>query len=193
MPRLSGTLAQRRSEIDFSLTDPYLFDRNLVGGVDIFHVAEQQPERFRATTNVVRASRYGSAMRSTSICGKPSPTTLVDRNVYDVTSDASLYIQNEAGGTLLSQIGQTLTLDYRDSRTDPHSGFVVRYGLDIAGLGGTAHYVRNKLDGTYYIPLERYTGDSDWSIAVSGAVPAISSRSIGRQFREPDRPVLPGG
>ncbi len=35
---LSGVLAQRRSEIDFSLTDPYLFDRNLVGGFDLFHV-----------------------------------------------------------------------------------------------------------------------------------------------------------
>ena len=80
-----------------------------------------------------------------------------------------MYIQNQAGGTLLSQIGQTLTLDYRDSRTDPHSGFIIRYGLDFAGLGGTAHYVRNKIDGTYYIPLERYTGDSAWGIAVSGS------------------------
>ncbi len=40
---LSGVLAQRRSEVDFSMTDPYLFDRNLVGGFDVFHVAEQQP------------------------------------------------------------------------------------------------------------------------------------------------------
>jgi outer membrane protein insertion porin family len=61
-----------------------------------------------------------------------------------------------------------LSLDYRDSRSDPHSGFIVRYGLDFAGIGGTAHYIRNKVDSSYFIPLDIITGNSDWSIAVSG-------------------------
>ena len=78
--------------------------------------------------------------------------SFVDRDVYNVANTASLYIQNEAGGSTLSQIGQTLTLDYRDSRSDPHSGFVIRYGLDFAGVGGSAKYVRNKIDTTYLHP-----------------------------------------
>ncbi len=165
---LSGTLAQRRSEIDFSLTDPYLFDRNLVGGFDLFHVQNNNQ-----SISAYNERRSGFSLRLgyelNEHLRQAVSYTLVDRNVYDVTNNASLYIQNQAGGTLLSQIGQTLTLDYRDSRTDPHSGFIIRYGLDVAGLGGTAHYVRNKIDGTYYYPLERYTGDSAWGIAVSGS------------------------
>ena len=93
----------------------------------------------------------------------------MQRSVSDVNEGASLYILNSAGTTLLSQIGQTLTLDYRDSRVDPHAGFVLRWGLDVAGLGGTAHYVRNKVDGTYFIPLDRFTGNSDWGIAISAS------------------------
>ena len=48
----------------------------------------------------------------------------------------------------LSQIGQTLALDYRDSTVDPHTGFITRVGTDFAGVGGDAKFVRTKLDGT---------------------------------------------
>ena len=164
---LSGVLAQKRSEINFSATDPYFLDQNLVAGVDVFHVQNNNQ-----SISAYNERRTGFTLRLgyeiNDHLRQAYAYSLVDRNVYDVNTDASLYIQNQAGGTLLSQIGQTLTLDYRDSRTDPHSGFVVNYGLDIAGLGGTAHYVRNKLDAVGYIPLERYTGDSDWVIAISG-------------------------
>ena len=171
---LSGVLAQKRSEINFSATDPYFLDQNLVAGIDIFHVENNNQSIAnydeRRTGFTLRTGYQFNEHLSQAIA-----YSLVDRSVYDVDTDASLYVQNEAGGTLLSQIGQTLTLDYRDSRSDPHSGFIVRYGLDVAGLGGTAHYVRNKLDGTYYIPLERLTGDADWGISVSAGTGYLQS------------------
>ena len=164
---LSGVLAQKRSEVDLSVTDPYFLDRNLVAGFDLFHV-----ENNNQTIAAYDERRTGGALRLgyeiSDHLRQAISYSIVDRNVYNVNTNASLYVQNQAGGSLLSQIGQTLTLDYRDSRTAPHTGFVINYGLDVAGLGGTAHYVRNKIDGVYYIPLERYTGDSDWGIAVSG-------------------------
>ena len=33
---INGVLAQRRSSIDLSVTDPYFLDRNLVAGFDLF-------------------------------------------------------------------------------------------------------------------------------------------------------------
>ncbi len=171
---VSGVLAQKRSEINFSATDPYFLDQNLVAGIDIFHVQNNNQ-----SISAYNERRTGFTLRLgyeiNEHLRQAYAYSLVDRNVYDVNSDASLYIQNSAGGTLLSQIGQTLTLDYRDSRTDPHSGFVINYGLDFAGLGGTAHYVRNKIDSTAYVPLERYTGDSDWVLAVSGGAGYLNS------------------
>ena len=187
---LSGVLAQRRSEVDLSVTDPYFLDRNLVGGFDIFHVQNNNQN-----ISAYDERRTGGALRLgyeiSDHLRQALSYSIVDRNVYNVGTNASLYIQNQAGGSLLSQVGQTLTLDYRDSRTAPHAGFVINYGLDVAGLGGTAHYVRNKIDGVYYIPLERLTGDSDWGIAVSAGSGYLFNLS-GRQENIVDRFFLGG-
>ena len=159
-------LAQLRSEVNFSLTDPYFLDRNLVAGVDIYHV-----ENNNQNISQYDERRTGATLRMgyefTEHLRQALTYSVVDRNVTNIQPGSSIFILQQAGSSLLSQVGQTLSLDYRDSRTDPHTGFIVRYGLDVAGLGGTAHYVRNKLDTTYFIPLERYTGDPDWGIAIS--------------------------
>ena len=164
---VNGVLAQKRSEINLSLTDPYFLDRNIVAGIDVFRVQNnnQNTAQYseRRTGGAVRLGyEFNDHLR------QALNYTIVERNVYNVATTASLIIQDEVGASLLSQIGQTLTLDYRDSRIDPHSGFVLRGGTDFAGLGGDAHFVRTKLDGTYFIPLESITGDADWSVAISG-------------------------
>jgi outer membrane protein insertion porin family len=164
---LNGVLAQLRSEVNFSLTDPYFLDRNLVAGVDIFHV-----DNNNQTISQYDERRTGFSLRMgyefNEHLRQALTYSLVDRNVYNIEQGSSLFIAQQAGGTLLSQIGQTLSLDYRDSRSDPHTGFIIRYGTDFAGIGGTAHYIRNKIDSTYFIPLDIFTGNSDWGIAVSG-------------------------
>ncbi len=187
---VNGVLAQRRSEINLSVTDPYFLDRNLVTGFDIFRV--QNNNQNIASYNERRTGgdlRMGYEINDH--LRQAINYTAVARTVYDVSDTASLYIQNEAGSSFLSQIGQTLTLDYRDSRTAPHTGFVINYGLDVAGLGGSAKFVRNKVDGVYYIPLERFTGDPDWGIAISGGAGYLLPFN-GRQESIVDRFFLGG-
>ena len=96
--------------------------------------------------------------------------TLTDREVYDIAQNASRYIQEQKGETLLSQLGQTLTYDFRDSIIDPRRGGVVRVGTDFAGLGGDVAYIRARLDGSYYIPFEQYLGDPDYVLSISAGV-----------------------
>jgi outer membrane protein insertion porin family len=164
---LNGVLAQLRSEVNFSLTDPYFLDRNLVAGIDIFHV-----DNNNQTISQYDERRTGFSLRMgyefNEHLRQALTYSLVDRNVYNIEEGSSLFIEQQEGQTILSQIGQTTTLDYRDSRSDPHSGFLLRYGLDFAGIGGTAHYFRNKVDANYLIPLDIFTGNSDWGISVSG-------------------------
>ena len=90
--------------------------------------------------------------------------SIVQRDVYDVQTNASIYVLDQQGTSLLSQVGQTLSLDYRDSTIDPHSGFIVRLGNDFAGLGGDVDFIRSKIDTTVFVPLDRFTGNSDWGI-----------------------------
>jgi len=186
---INGVLAQRRSQIDLSVTDPYFLDRNLVAGFDLFSVRNNNQD-----IAAYNESRLGGALRLgyefNEHLRQAWTYTLVSRNVFDVQPGASIYILNQQGTSLLSQIGQTLSLDYRDSRTEPHEGFLVRLGTDVAGLGGTARYVRTKLDGTYFISLERLTGDSDWGIALSAGGGYLAQ--LGREEKIIDRFFLGG-
>ena len=188
--RISAVLAQRRNEINLSLTDPYLFDRNLVGGFDLFRVSNNN----QSISNYSE-TRTGFSLRLgyefNEHLRQALSYSLVQRNVNNISTQASLYIQDEAGTSLLSQVGQTLTLDYRDSRTDPRQGFVVNYGLDVAGLGGTAHYVRNKVDGTIFFPLEQTFGDPDYGLVFSAGAGVLTPIG-GSQERIIDRFFLGG-
>jgi outer membrane protein insertion porin family len=163
---LNGVLAQLSSQLNLSVTDPYFLDRNLVAGFDIFHV--QNDNQSIASYS---ERRTGGALRLgyefNEHLRQAWTYTLVNRNVYNVQSGASIYVLNQAGQSLLSQIGQTISLDYRDSRTDPHDGFLISLGTDYAGLGGTANYFRTKIDAKYLISLENYLGDPDWVLAFS--------------------------
>ena len=186
---INGVLAQKRSQVDLSITDPYFLDRNLVAGFDLFHVRNNNQD-----IAAYNERRTGGALRLgyefNEHLRQAWTYTVVDRNIYNVQSGASIYVTNQAGGSLLSQIGQTLSLDYRDTRTDPHDGFIIRLGTDFAGLGGTARYLRTKVDGTYFIPLERFTGDADWSIAISAGAGYLAQ--LGKEEKIIDRFFLGG-
>jgi outer membrane protein insertion porin family len=163
---VNGILAQKESQIDLSVTDPYFLDRNLVAGFDLFRVQNNNQDiaqyNERRTGGSLRMGyEFNEHLRQSWTY------SLVSRDVYDVADTASIYIKDQAGQSTLSQLGQTITLDYRDSKIDPHTGFVIRAGTDFAGIGGTEDFIRTKLDGSYYIPLDAWTGNSDWGFALS--------------------------
>ena len=186
---INGVLAQKRSQVDLTVTDPYFLDRNLVAGFDLFHVRNNNQD-----IAAYNERRTGGALRIgyefNEHLRQAWTYTLVDRNVYNVQSGASIYVVNQAGTSLLSQIGQTISLDYRDSRTDPRDGFIVRLGTDLAGLGGTARYLRAKVDGNYFIPLESLTGDPEWSVVLSAGAGYL--KQLGREEKIIDRFFLGG-
>jgi outer membrane protein insertion porin family len=159
--RLQAVLAQRRSQADFSVTDPQFLGRNLVAGFDAFYLQRNLQEI--ASYN---ERRYGMVLRAgydfNERLRQSWAYSLVNRNIYDVQSDASRFIIEQQGATLLSQIGTSLIYDARDSRVEPRNGYLVRIGGDFAGIGGDVNYIRLRIDGAYYIPFERLLGDPDY-------------------------------
>lgn len=164
---IGGIIAQKQTSVTASLTDPYFLDRNLAAGVDLFDIVNNNQAIAQ-----YNESRLGFTLRAGYAINdhltQSWAYSLIERNVYSVQTGASIYVRDQAGKTLLSQPGTVISLDYRDSKTNPHTGFIVRYGVDWAGAGGDVYYLRNKIDGAYYIPLDYFTGNSDWGIAESG-------------------------
>ena len=181
--RINTTIAQRRSQVDLSVTDPSFLDRNLSVGLDLFYIQRDLREY-----SGYEERRAGGALRAgyefNERLRQSWAYTLSRRNVFNVDQGVSRYIAEQKGVTWLSQIGQTLTYDTRDSRLDPHSGYVLRLGTDLAGLGGDVAYVRARLDGNYFIPFERWLGDPDYVLSLS------ASGGIMRSFNDkPERIV----
>ncbi len=166
---INGVLAQRRSSINASVTDPYFLDRNLVAGVDLFLIQTNN-----LGTQPYDEKRLGGSVRMgydiNEHLRQVWSYSLIDRDVYNITATTSPIILNQAGWTLLSQISQLTTLDYRDSRLFPHSGWAVDLGADYAGLGGSVDFIRSNLSGAYYIPLERLMGDDQWVIKFGASI-----------------------
>ena len=164
---ITGTLGAYESQLDLSATDPYFLDRNLVAGADLFYLNNNNQY-----VAVYSEMRIGATLRLgyayNDHVSQSFSYLVTDRDVNNLQEFASIYVQDEAGYSLLSQLGQTLSFDYRDSRVNAHSGFIVRLGTDLAGLGGDEKYLRAKIDGTYFLPLDRFTGNADWGIAFSG-------------------------
>ncbi|WP_199707996.1 outer membrane protein assembly factor BamA [Teichococcus wenyumeiae] len=181
--RINTTIAQRRSQVDLSVTDPSFLDRNLSVGLDLFYVQRDLREY-----SGYEERRAGGALRAgyefNERLRQSWAYTLSRRNVFNIDEGVSRYIAEQKGVTWLSQIGQTLTYDTRDSRLDPRSGYVVRLGTDLAGLGGDVAYVRARVDGNYFIPFERWLGDPDYVLSLS------ASGGIMRSFNDkPERIV----
>ena len=171
--RFQTLLAQRRTQVDVSVTDPSFLDRNLSAGVDLFYITRDLREvasYAEKRTGVVFRAGYEFNER----VRQSWAYSLVQREVYDVQSDASRFIREQTGTTVLSQIGTTLSYDVRDSRIEPRSGYIIRLGTDVAGLGGDVAYVRWRGDVAGYIPLERILGDSDYVIALQAGVGLLS-------------------
>ena len=163
---INATVGEYESQVDISATDPYFLDRNLVAGADIFFLSNNNPY-----VQAYDETRYGLSLRLgyqfNDHVSQAWTYTLSDRDVSNIQTYASTFVEDEAGWSLLSQVGQTLSFDWRDSRLATTSGFILRLGTDFAGLGGSEQYIRSKLDGTYWIPLEYFTGDPRWNISLS--------------------------
>lgn len=150
--RLSATLAQRRTQIKLSFTEPYFQDREVAAGFDLF----------RTTTNLQRTSSHdqeaiGGGLRA----GYPITEHLSQRwgynikqtTITDVKPTASAFIKAQEGDNLLSEVTHTLSYDQRDSAISPTQGYIIRLQNDLAGLIGDSQFTRNSLEGAQYYPI----------------------------------------
>ena len=150
--RFGATVSGRTKQVTTSFTEPHFMDRDLSAGVDLF--ANQTNNQDLSSYNTDTA---GFTLRM----GYPLSEQLRQRLNYsfhddtisDVPSTASIYIMDQAGTSVTSSVGQTLTYDARDSKLDPTLGFISHLDTDVAGAGGSRKWFKARLGGTQYYPL----------------------------------------
>ena len=151
--RIGATISGRTKQIDTSFTEPYFLDRNLSAGVDLFRIqTDNQDLSSYDETSTGFTLRLGYPL-SDELRQKLT-YTFHDDKIDDVPSDASLFIIDQQGTSVTSAVGQELDYDTRDSKLDPTMGFITHVNTDFAGVGGSRKYLRLRLGGTQYIPLD---------------------------------------
>lgn len=143
------TISGRRQDIQLSFTEPYLFDRELAAGFDIFRTqTDFQSESSFDETSIGGTLR--AAYPLTERLRHGVRYTLRQDEIENVGNNASVFIQAEEGKRTTSSVGHTLTYDIRDTRFLPSEGYILRLDQDVAGLGGDNRFLRNEARADVY-------------------------------------------
>ena len=158
---LSANYSKYDKSGDISFTEPYLFDKNISGGMDIYR-RDYNNGYFSTATATYQQSTTGAQFRVgiplseyTSVLGTYTlnfDNVSVDKATYYTTDStgaqtcnpllAGRYLCESVGSTTSSIIGGTLVYQNLDNALHPTRGKVASSTLEVAGLGGNKHYVR---------------------------------------------------
>ncbi len=163
--RLGFTLGSSSQQIDLSFTEPYFLDRDVSAGFDLYRREEDNQDESsydeKQTGIGLRSGfRYSEALSQSVRYG-------FEVNEYsEIDDDASRLLREEDPEFSESTIGHTLTYDQRDSTISPKEGYFMQLSNDFAGLGGSETYLRTRVNGGYYYPLDR---EQEWVLSTKGS------------------------
>ncbi len=193
--RTSVNYSSYSKSVELGFTEPYLFDRNIAVGGDIFRRDynsfnfignnrntnySQITTGFQLRTGVPLtefwsfAGRYGLSLDDISLA----------RQFLDAAGNCDplvggRYLCDAIGKRTTSSLGYSLVFDNLNNRVRPSRGQRFVFSQDFAGLGGSVKYIRSRVDGAKYWPV---LGNFIFSVAGEGGyiLPFGKSRGVGQ-------------
>ncbi|WP_085998847.1 outer membrane protein assembly factor BamA [Novosphingobium sp. Rr 2-17] len=170
---ISGSISQYSKSVEGSFVEPYLFNKNMSLGVDLYRrdynnayynsdnnktyeqattgmqvrlgvpLTEYLTTIFRYTLNYDEVSLDKDTYYSTRVNGTSQCDPIL----------AGTYLCEAIGKRLSSIVGSSLIYDKLDNRMRPTRGFTATLSGDVAGLGGDVKYARVSVKATQYFNL----------------------------------------
>jgi len=149
---LSGTVSSKSERYQLSFTEPWLFDKPITAGVDIFKTDREYPDFTRGSYGF--DVRLGFPVYERDTRGYLT-YKLEEVTVKDVSSGASELIREQEGKTTTSSLSGTLRRDTRDDAFFPTEGSTTSLSVEYAGgiLGGDNNFIKYIAEGVKYFPL----------------------------------------
>lgn len=162
--RLSSSISSYSKSIELGFTEPYLFDRNLALGFDIFR---RDYNSFTYNTSGNRETTYEQTTTGFQIRAGTAITeywsaqlrygfSVDDVGLSSVYFDddgdciAGRYLCEALGRNTTSSVGYSLVNDTLDNRMRPTRGQRFILSQDFAGLGGSVKYLRSRVNYDKY-------------------------------------------
>jgi len=169
--RASVNWSSYSKSVELGFTEPYLFDKNVAIGGDIFrrdynafnYVGDQRQTTYTqvSTGFQIRAGlplteywslsgRYGLSYDEV---GLDKSTYYSNNGVTGAVCDplkAGRYLCDAVGNRVTSSVGYSLVYDSLNNRLRPTRGQRGVFSQDFAGLGGDVRYIRTRFEGAKY-------------------------------------------
>lgn len=188
---LNADFGQIRRNFSLDLTEPYLLDTQVTAGLSIFNWQLIFNEFTRGGTGGSVRTFYplsgfgwyrllGFSLLDSRI---GLEYRLEQAEISDVSSTASSQIRTQQGTTLISSLTPRFLRDTRNHPFDPTAGSLQDLGLEVAGVGGSAKFIKLEARGRWYYPF--YKSDT------FGTFVASTGGTLGYGFGYGDQRELP--
>ena len=174
--RLRAQIGSSQRNFLLSFTEPWLFDHPISAGFDAYLTENLNDNTtgYAYTQKTIGGDlRLGKAINDNLSVG--AVYRLEHINISDLNSGVSEALAEQAGNSLVSSLGFSVTNDYRDSKLSPTKGWIITNSADIAGgpLGGDKNFYRLQTSGEYYYPIK--INDVTTVLEVSGRTGIVQS------------------
>jgi outer membrane protein insertion porin family len=175
----------RTSQLQLSFEEPWLFDRELAFGTDIFASRSEYKKsdhNYAGSSYNERHLGFETSFRKRIVELLEGRTYYrLDRTrIYDVEMHAplTLHEEEEIGARWISKVGLTLQRDSRDSLLYPTIGNRVEMETSYAGLGGDVHYLNFDLHAGQWVKLSNFHTQTLSFIAKAGTIKNFRGESV---------------
>ncbi len=160
---LSGTVSHTSQRYVLGFTEPWLFDKPISAGLDIYNTEQTYPDftlrkkGFDLRGGFPLVGRYTKGFLTYK---------LENIDIANVLPTASSFIQAQAGKATESSITAMMSRDTRNDAFFPTEGSVATLSVQFAGgpLGGTSYFIKYEGNAIKYFPLPYET-----AVSVRGA------------------------
>jgi len=167
--RLRAQIGSSQRNFLLSFTEPWIFDHPISAGFDGYYTENLKDGSTGFSYDQKTAGgdlRLGKSFNDNLSVG--SVYRLEQIKISNLDSGVSSALAEQAGTSLVSSLGFSVTNDYRDSKLSPTRGWAITNNADLAGgpLGGDKNFYRLQTSGEYFYPIKIH--DVTTVIEVSG-------------------------
>jgi len=182
--RLRAQIGSSQRNFLLSFTEPWLFDHPVSAGFDAYYTVNLKDGSTGFSYDQKTTGgdlRLGKSFNDHFSVG--SVYRLEQIKISSLDSGVSSALAEQAGTSLVSSLGLSVTNDYRNSRLSPTRGWAITNSADLAGgpLGGDKNFYRLQTSGEYFYPIK--INDVTTVLEISGRTGIVQSY--------PDTPDVP--
>jgi outer membrane protein insertion porin family len=179
----SSTFSGLQNIFSLTFTEPYMWDRDLMGGADVFYSQSKT-----ASTYGYNVDTVGTTLR----LGWSYTDNLYHRLRFSVQNDRYVNISERLPAEYrlgmddsnIYKVGQTITYQDQiiDYVNDTRTGYSVSVSNEYAGFGGDRSFVRNSLALRQYFSF----WDGEWQLMASadaGAIKALGGTQLSQSYK----------